>query len=91
MKSLTEQGKLLSLSACSRVGNHAPHSWRAGAGLGILRTATWKYFRPPPVIFSAVLAMLTGWAAWLAAGEAVLRHDVLKFVLGTIIALQTAH
>ena len=26
---------------------------------------SWKYFVPPPVIFSAVLAILTGWAAWL--------------------------
>lgn len=26
---------------------------------------SWKYFIPPPIIFSAVLAILTGWAAWL--------------------------
>ena len=28
---------------------------------------SWKYFVPPPVIFSVVLAILTGWAAWLAS------------------------
>jgi hypothetical protein len=27
---------------------------------------SWKYFVPPPAIFSAVLSILTGWAAWLA-------------------------
>jgi hypothetical protein len=26
---------------------------------------SWKYFVLPPTIFSAVLAILTGWAAWL--------------------------
>jgi len=26
---------------------------------------SWKYFVPPPAIFSGVLAILTGWAAWL--------------------------
>jgi hypothetical protein len=26
---------------------------------------SWKYFILPPTIFSAVLAVLTGWAAWL--------------------------
>ena len=26
---------------------------------------SWRYFVPPPIIFSAVLAILTGWAAWL--------------------------
>ena len=26
---------------------------------------SWKYFVPPPAIFSAVLAILTGWASWL--------------------------
>jgi len=25
----------------------------------------WRYLVPPPIIFSAVLAILTGWAAWL--------------------------
>jgi hypothetical protein len=33
---------------------------------------SWKYFVPPPIIFSAVLAVLTGWAAWLAG---TLRHS----------------
>lgn len=28
---------------------------------------SWKYFVPPPVIFSFVLAILTGWAAWLVS------------------------
>ena len=27
---------------------------------------SWRYLIPPPIIFSAVLAILTGWAAWLA-------------------------
>jgi hypothetical protein len=27
---------------------------------------SWRYLVPPPIIFSAVLAILTGWAAWLA-------------------------
>jgi hypothetical protein len=27
---------------------------------------SWKYFVPPPIIFSAVLAILTGRAAWHA-------------------------
>jgi len=31
------------------------------AGIGL----SWKYFIPPPLVFSAVLAILTGWAAWL--------------------------
>jgi hypothetical protein len=26
---------------------------------------SWIYFLPPPAIFSALLAVLTGWAAWL--------------------------
>ena len=26
---------------------------------------SWKYFVLPPTIFSAVLAIMTGWAAWL--------------------------
>jgi hypothetical protein len=26
---------------------------------------SWRYLVPPPIIFSAVLAILTGWAAWL--------------------------
>ena len=38
--------------------------------VGIL--LSWKYFVPPPTIFSAVLAILTGWAAWLAG---TLRHS----------------
>lgn len=29
---------------------------------------SWKYFVPPPAIFSMVLAILTGWAAWLVNG-----------------------
>jgi len=29
---------------------------------------SWKYFVLPPTIFSAVLAILTGWAAWLSNG-----------------------
>jgi hypothetical protein len=33
---------------------------------------SWRYFVLPPTIFSAVLAILTGWAAWLApAGNAL--------------------
>ena len=27
---------------------------------------SWKYFIPPPIIFSVLLSILTGWAAWLA-------------------------
>jgi len=27
---------------------------------------SWRYFVLPPTIFSAVLAIMTGWAAWLA-------------------------
>ena len=26
---------------------------------------SWKYFLPPPTIFSAILVICTGWAAWL--------------------------
>ncbi|HEV7552214.1 MAG TPA: hypothetical protein VGP65_11045 [Candidatus Angelobacter sp.] len=26
---------------------------------------SWIYFLPPPVVFSAVVAICTGWAAWL--------------------------
>jgi hypothetical protein len=26
---------------------------------------SWRYLVLPPIIFSAVLAILTGWAAWL--------------------------
>jgi hypothetical protein len=29
---------------------------------------SWAYMLPPPTIFSAVLALLTGWAAWLVRG-----------------------
>jgi hypothetical protein len=29
---------------------------------------SWRYFVVPPTIFSAVLAILTGWAAWLVNG-----------------------
>jgi len=32
-------------------------------GLGL----SWKYFILPPTIFSALLAILTGWAAWLVS------------------------
>lgn len=32
---------------------------------------SWKYFVPPPAIFSAVLAVLTGWAAWLVSGTKI--------------------
>lgn len=32
---------------------------------------SWKYFVLPPTIFSAVLAILTGWAAWLVNGAKV--------------------
>lgn len=38
--------------------------------VGIL--LSWSYFVPPPTIFSAVLAILTGWAAWLVAGKTAL-------------------
>jgi len=31
---------------------------------------SWKYFVLPPTIFSAVLAILTGWAAWLVSRTA---------------------
>jgi hypothetical protein len=31
---------------------------------------SWKYFIPPPIIFSAVLAIITGWAAWLVSRTA---------------------
>jgi hypothetical protein len=27
---------------------------------------SWKYFGPPPVVFSAALTLLLAWAAWLA-------------------------
>jgi len=27
---------------------------------------SWRYLVPPPIVFSGVLAILTGWAAWLA-------------------------
>jgi len=27
---------------------------------------SWKYFGPPPVVLSAALTLLLGWAAWLA-------------------------
>jgi len=27
---------------------------------------SWIYFLPPPVILSALAAICTGWAAWLA-------------------------
>lgn len=30
---------------------------------------SWKYFIPPPIIFSTVLAILTGWAAWLVSAR----------------------
>ncbi|HET9164536.1 MAG TPA: hypothetical protein VFP11_00975 [Candidatus Angelobacter sp.] len=29
---------------------------------------SWRYFVLPPTIFSAVLAIMTGWAAWLVNG-----------------------
>jgi len=36
-------------------------------GLQVVGIAlSWTYFVLPPTIFSAVLAILTGWAAWLA-------------------------
>jgi hypothetical protein len=42
-------------------------------GLQLIGIAiSWKYFIPPPIIFSAVLAILTGWAAWLVAGKTAL-------------------
>ncbi|HKD81727.1 MAG TPA: hypothetical protein VKH81_18685 [Candidatus Angelobacter sp.] len=31
---------------------------------------SWMYFLPPPVVFSAVIALCTGWAAWLVTGAA---------------------
>ena len=35
-------------------------------GLQVVGIAiSWKYLVLPPIIFSAVLAILTGWAAWL--------------------------
>ena len=35
-------------------------------GLQVMGIAiSWKYLVLPPIIFSAVLAILTGWAAWL--------------------------
>jgi hypothetical protein len=30
---------------------------------------SWRYFVLPPTIFSAVLAILTGWAAWLVSSK----------------------
>jgi hypothetical protein len=30
---------------------------------------SWLYFLPPPAIFSALLAILTGWAAWLVSAQ----------------------
>jgi len=39
-------------------------------GLQIVGIAlSWRYFVLPPTIFSALLAILTGWAAWLAGGR----------------------
>jgi len=29
---------------------------------------SWKYFGPPPVVFSATVAICLGWAAWLVSG-----------------------
>jgi hypothetical protein len=31
---------------------------------------SWKYFLPPPVVFSAIIALCTGWAAWLVSRAA---------------------
>lgn len=28
---------------------------------------SWRYFIPPPLIFSALVALCTGWASWLIA------------------------
>lgn len=30
---------------------------------------SWKYFSAPPAVFSAVIAICLGWAAWLVAGK----------------------
>ena len=30
---------------------------------------SWKYFSGPPVVFSALLTVCLGWAAWLVAGK----------------------
>jgi len=56
-----------------QLGALAKNSSQAIGPLGwaffILQVASivlsWKYFVPPPAIFSAVLSILTGWAAWL--------------------------
>jgi hypothetical protein len=41
-------------------------------GLQIVGIAlSWRYFVLPPTIFSAVLAILTGWAAWLVKAAKV--------------------
>lgn len=32
---------------------------------------SWKYFVLPPTIFSALVSILTGWAAWLVTGKTV--------------------
>ena len=41
-------------------------------GLQIIGIAlSWRYFMLPPTIFSAVLAILTGWAAWLVKAAKV--------------------
>jgi hypothetical protein len=34
---------------------------------------SWKYLVPPPIIFSAVLAIVTGWAAWLVPAGGTVR------------------
>lgn len=36
-------------------------------GIGL----SWRYFVLPPTIFSAVMAILTGWAAWLVGAAKV--------------------
>jgi hypothetical protein len=32
---------------------------------------SWRYFILPPIIFSAVLSILTGWAAWLVGATKI--------------------
>src|SRR5262249_23229075 len=34
---------------------------------------SWLYFLPPPAMFSALLAVLTGWAAWLVSAASRLQ------------------
>jgi hypothetical protein len=31
---------------------------------------SWIYFLPPPVVFSSIVAICTGWAAWLVSAAA---------------------